>query len=76
MPGFLYHFDCSDYVLQNRSALQNEVDRDAFLLGNGIPDLAKDKDISHFRNVHTNGWKTPNLTVAKGVYSRSQLRSS
>ena len=65
MPGFLYHFACSEYVLQNRSDLQNEVDRDAFLLGNVIPDLAKDKDISHFRNVHVNGWKTPNLTVAR-----------
>lgn len=76
MPGFLYHFACSEYVLQNRSDLQNEVDRNAFLLGNVIPDLAKDKDISHFRNVHTNGWKTPNLTVAKSVYLRSQLHSS
>lgn len=65
MPGFLYHFACSEYVLQNRLDLQSEANRKAFLLGNVIPDLAANKDASHFRHVHASGWKTPNLTVAR-----------
>ena len=65
MPGFLYHFACSEYVLQNRLDLQSEANRKAFLLGNVIPDLAIDKDASHFRHVHVSGWKTLSLTAAR-----------
>lgn len=65
MPGFLFHFACSEYVLKNRLDLQTEANRTAFLLGNVIPDLTKDKDTSHYRNIRISGWKTPNLTLAK-----------
>ena len=65
MPGFLYHLACSERVLQEFPSLQSKEARTAFLLGNIIPDLTKNKDESHFRHIHTSGWKTPNLTVAK-----------
>jgi len=65
MPGFLYHFACSEFVLRNRPDLRDGENRTAFLLGNVIPDLAKDKNASHYRSIRASGWKIPNLTRAR-----------
>ena len=65
MPGFLYHFACSEYILKNRLDLQDSANREAFLLGSLIPDLARDKEQSHFRQLHASGWEVPDLNQAK-----------
>ncbi len=65
MPGFLYHLALSEQVLRERPDIQ-DVGATDFLLGCLIPDLAVDRDDSHYRgNLHVGGWKVPCLSLAK-----------
>ena len=55
MPGFLYHLALSEQVLRERPDIQ-DVGATDFLLGCLIPDLAVDRDDSHYRGVlHVGG---------------------
>lgn len=68
MPGFLYHLACANEVAKVRLTQENE--RNAFLVGNILPDLATDKSKSHYRIRNHSGWKVPDLTrVSKNLCS-------
>ena len=65
MPGFLHHLALSEQVLRERPDIQ-DVGATDFLLGCLIPDLAVNRDDSHYRGVlHVGGWKVPGLSLAK-----------
>ncbi|MBR3180879.1 zinc dependent phospholipase C family protein [Candidatus Saccharibacteria bacterium] len=57
MPGFICHLACANTVWKERK----DLDYTKFVLGNITPDLAKDKQKSHFRVPNGNGWYIPNI---------------
>ncbi|MBQ9029724.1 hypothetical protein IJ114_03085 [Candidatus Saccharibacteria bacterium] len=80
MPGVLHHyffatevFRQTEQVLQQKTAPEGPIfsskalNREDFFLGNVLPDLAKDKELTHFKDDSwiAVGFRVPNLREAK-----------
>ncbi len=70
MPGIMYHLAFAEEV---HRYLQNNVNHLEFFAGNLIPDLALDKNASHFRTqASVQGFKVPDMNeVKKNLYDKS-----
>lgn len=64
MPGIFYHIACANLIRKSVP----ELDTPDFFLGNFIPDLAVDKNISHYRYITRDGWLCPNLALAEADF--------
>ena len=51
MPGYIIHLTAAQMVLAKYSQKHSrEIDANAFLFGNLLPDTTSNKAVSHFRN--------------------------
>lgn len=66
MPGIIYHLSFAQEVMKNINNHKINLDKKCFLSGNLIPDLAINKNLSHYRMEGTEkGFLVPNLEIAK-----------
>ncbi|MBQ9116132.1 MAG: hypothetical protein IJY04_03825 [Clostridia bacterium] len=65
MPGILYHLTFAEMVALRLKEVLSPADRAEFLAGNLLPDLAKNKALSHFRKpASLDGMLVPDLQKA------------
>ena len=62
MPGFLQHLACAEKVWER---YRIHLDYARFMSGNIIPDLAKDKELSHYRIESDSGWRIPDMEAVE-----------